>query len=460
MTFDKSTLERYPEIKGVHPAAEIFPMMPPAELQKLADDIKENGQEYAVVIDKQGLLIDGRNRVAACDIAGVPVSLDEWDETLDPVTYVIQLNLLRRQLDIGQRAAVGVRIAKAREKGNKHSGAKGRAYDAVSGELGVSRASIQRAVDIMQYADLEEKLDAGGANVTALYKEAKDRREEEAKKATEAAGEAHNVEQAKQEEAVKVDPVGIADGKQGFIVTRTNPGYKPQFNKTNQMVDWAQWTWNPITGCHHGCEYCYARDLATNGPVASAYPTGFEPTFHPQRLAAPGNTALPKDAKQKDKNVFVCSMADLFGKWVPQEWITKTMDAMIANPQWTYLVLTKFPQRLKEINDLYDGFPNHIWVGTSVDNQARVRLAERCFRDIKASVKWLSCEPLLVPLQFEDLTGFNWVVIGGQSPQNGLPAFQPEMRWVVDIMDAAQRDGCKVFCKTENMPTLPRELAW
>ena len=256
----------------------------------------------------------------------------------------------------------------------------------------------------------------------------------------------------------EITEIELADGKKGFIQSR--PGYRSTFNETNAMVDWAKWTWNPITGCYHGCEYCYARDIALSEKMKSVYITGFEPTFHPERLQAPANTTVRGVYGQKDKNVFVCSMADLFGKWVPLEWIKQVMDAMIANPQWTYLCLTKFPQRLKEINDLYGGFPDHVWVGTSIDNQARVGLAERCFKEINAKVKWLSCEPLIVPLRFEDLTGFNWVVIGGQSAQNGLPAFTPPLEWVGHVYDVAKRDGCKVFCKTENMPHMTREVAW
>jgi protein gp37 len=256
----------------------------------------------------------------------------------------------------------------------------------------------------------------------------------------------------------EITEIELADGKKGFIQSR--PGYRSTFNETNAMVDWAKWTWNPITGCHHGCEYCYARDIALSEKMKSVYITGFEPTFHPERLQAPANTTARNIYGQKDKNVFVCSMADLFGKWVPLGWIQQVMDAMIANPQWTYLCLTKFPQRLKEINDLYGGFPDHVWVGTSIDNQARVGLAERCFKEIDAKVKWLSCEPLIVPLRFEDLSGFDWVVIGGQSAQNGLPSFTPPLEWVGHVYDVAKRDGCKVFCKTENMPHMTREVAW
>lgn len=256
----------------------------------------------------------------------------------------------------------------------------------------------------------------------------------------------------------QITQVELADGRVGYIQTR--PGYRSTFNETNAMVDWAKWTWNPVTGCHHGCEYCYARDIALSQRMKSVYPTGFEPTFHPERLAAPANTPNTKNFGQKDKNVFVCSMADLFGKWVPIDWIQQVMDAMISNPQWTYLCLTKFPQRLKEVNDLYGGFPDHVWVGTSIDNQARVGLAERCFKDIQAKVKWLSVEPLITQIRFEDLTGFNWVVIGGQSAQNGLPSFTPPLEWVGHVYDVAKRDGCKVFCKEKNMPIMTREVPW
>lgn len=97
------------------------------------------------------------------------------------------------------------------------------------------------------------------------------------------------------------------------------------FNRTNEMVDWASWTWNPVTGCEHDCPYCYARDIAENG----LYKEGFLPTFRPERLKAPQYTKVPAAAAHDigERNVFVCSMGDLFGKWVPQEWINAVMAA-------------------------------------------------------------------------------------------------------------------------------------
>jgi protein gp37 len=203
-------------------------------------------------------------------------------------------------------------------------------------------------------------------------------------------------------------------------------GHTPTFNRTNAMVDWAWWTWNPVTGCLHDCAYCYARDIAIR-----LYPEKFEPTFHPKRLKAPHHTKVPAEAETdiRARSVFVCSMADLFGKWVDQEWIDLVLAEVRAAPQWNFLFLTKFPQRLASID-----WPDNAWVGTTVDKQYRVDIAEKAFRDVKAPVKWLSCEPLLEDLTFSRLELFDWVVMGGQSESTQTPAFQPPWAWVQHLL--------------------------
>src|SRR5437868_1559434 len=101
------------------------------------------------------------------------------------------------------------------------------------------------------------------------------------------------------------------------------------------MVDWASWTWNPVTGCWHGCKYCYAREIANDKRMAEAYPRQFEPVFHEARLNAPRNTPYPKTINRlADRNVFTCSMADLFGKWVPDEWIIRVFEQVRIHQQW------------------------------------------------------------------------------------------------------------------------------
>jgi protein gp37 len=225
------------------------------------------------------------------------------------------------------------------------------------------------------------------------------------------------------------------------------------FNRTNEMVDWARWTWNPVTGCLHNCTYCYARDIAEGRTGNAPFRLGFTPDFHPARLDAPHNTKVPAKAKDDigERNVFVCSMADLFGKWVEQAWIDAVMDAVRSAPQWNFLFLTKFPQRLADID-----WPGNAWVGTTVDEQYRVDIAEKAFRNVNAPVKWLSCEPLREKLTFSSLDMFDWVVVGGQSQSTQAPAFQPPWEWVEHLWRQARASGCLLYWKP-NLHTRPQE---
>lgn len=230
----------------------------------------------------------------------------------------------------------------------------------------------------------------------------------------------------------------MTDAQRAAALKATGPA---QMNKQkNSNIEWAQWSWNPVTGCRHNCSYCYARDIA-----ARFYPQGFEPSFLPSRLSMPRNTPVPASAAQDIgyKNVFTCSMADLFGRWVPREWIEAVLQVVADNPQWNFLFLTKFPIRLAEFD-----FPANAWLGTTVDAQARVANAERAFSKVRGGVKWLSCEPLLEPLRFTSLDMFDWVVIGGASGSTQTPEFRPPRAWVESLEAQARRAGCKVYEKT------------
>jgi protein gp37/ParB-like chromosome segregation protein Spo0J len=218
------------------------------------------------------------------------------------------------------------------------------------------------------------------------------------------------------------------------------PGEGGSFNKQESKdIEWAQWSWNPVTGCKHDCSYCYARDIAQSARMKTAYPNGFAPTFRSNALNAPKITKVPKEAATdaRYKNVFTCSMADLFGRWVPKEWIDAVMLAVRGNPQWDFLFLTKFPQRLSEIE-----VPENAWMGTTVDLQARVANAEKAFAKVQCRVKWLSVEPLIEPLQFSSLEMFDWVVIGGASPSEKTPKWEPPYRWIDSLV--RQCDDAKV----------------
>lgn len=248
---------------------------------------------------------------------------------------------------------------------------------------------------------------------------------------------------------------------EGTEVAYPKPEAKAKFNETRgEGISWAKWSWNPVTGCRHGCEYCYARELATKESYQGAYPVGFTPLFHHERLDAPANTAIRAGHGNDPawRRVFVCSMADLYGRWVPNEWVKQVHSSMVANPQWEYLLLTKFPSRYKKVE-----LPPLAWVGTSVDTQRRVATAEQAMAEIDGvKVRWLSLEPLREPLHFHDLSMFDWVVIGAQTetrqPHGVVPAFAPAFEWVADLVVQAREAGCRVHLKPNLLGQISAQL--
>ena len=146
-------------------------------------------------------------------------------------------------------------------------------------------------------------------------------------------------------------------------------------------------------------------------------------------------------------------MADLFGEWVPNEWINAVIEKVEQNPQWNFLFLTKNPKKLLDF-----AFPKNAWVGTSVDTQARVKTAEEVFSQLEASVKFLSCEPLLEHITFDRMNVFDWLLIGSRSKNSRGAAFKPEWGWVESLLFQARVAGVKVYFKPNLFRHTPKEV--
>jgi len=450
---------------SIHPVAALFPMVDGEAFKQLVADIKANGLIEPITLGyDESMLIDGRNRYRACLEAGVDpryTRLGKHYDALAIIEFIISKNLRRRHMDAGQRSFLGLGLlphyeAAAKERQREHgktapgrktlpqksAGVSGDARDLVAAAVNVSHDSISKAKAVKENAvNLVDDVMAGKISLNEAHKEAK---------------------KAKQSKPIEDEPKAFS---KTHITLRTHldeaveyplPKGKAKFNPANKHISWAAWTWNPVTGCLHGCKYCYARELALRDSYKATYPVGFTPIFHHERLEAPANTEVPDGVAQDSikGRVFVCSMADLYGKWVPDDWIERVHASCIANPQWEYLMLTKFPRRYVGLE-----LPATAWLGTSVDEQKRVRLAEDAFRQIDGvRVKWLSLEPLLAPLEFSDLSMFDWVVIGSQSPTEQpwghVPAFAPPIEWVARLTDQAREAGCRVYHK-HNLMELP-----
>ncbi len=261
-------------------------------------------------------------------------------------------------------------------------------------------------------------------------------------------------------------------------------------------IDWCDSTWNPVTGCLHGCEYCYARriaerfggcwrldlppDTSWRGNVGERklmgdyarhndgkchvldepeiecavfdppsgyrgkvkpYPYYFSPTFHRYRLGEP-------QSWKKPRNIFVCSMADLFGEWVPDEWIHEVFKACEAAPQHRYLFLTKNPERYMELasNGVITKDQSNFWFGSTATTP------EMPFFWHNEVNTFVSIEPILAP--FKDLTDdgidpvskVKWIIVGAETGSRKDKAV-PRKSWVDEIVSTAKKTGTPVFMK-------------
>lgn len=243
-------------------------------------------------------------------------------------------------------------------------------------------------------------------------------------------------------------------------------------------IEWCDATWNPVTGCLHGCEYCYARKIAKrfggwnggnsrtlvgynhggvqiwalenvlekDGRVA-LYPCGFEPTLYRYKLDEPL-------LKKKPQTIFVCSMADLFGEWVPDAWIAEVFETCQKAPQHRYLFLTKNPRRY--IHLAMDGLlpmGENFWYGSTVTDGEKPMFSATGFNC------FLSIEPILGEFGFlskHALPDMKWVILGAETG-NRKGKVVPERSWIEEVIRWAKASGTAVFMKDSMVPIMGEE---
>lgn len=223
----------------------------------------------------------------------------------------------------------------------------------------------------------------------------------------------------------------------------------------NSSIEWTDSTWNPVAGCtpvSPGCLNCYAARMALR---LSHMPNGtgkkYAGTATRARDGRPvfsGKIVLDENSLDTPRRwrlprtIFVNSMSDLFHEDVPLAFIRRVFDVMAECPQHVFQVLTKRPDRTRELAHLLP-WPKNVWMGTSVESKAyydRVRSLQK----VPASVRFLSCEPLLGPLPRLPLKNIHWVIVGGESGPGSRPM---DGMWAVEIKKQCEEKDVAFFFK-------------
>ena len=222
--------------------------------------------------------------------------------------------------------------------------------------------------------------------------------------------------------------------------------------RRTSKIEWTQITWNPLQGCtraSEGCDHCYAAKFVATR-AADMYPglavkKGDSYAFTGTILLLPERLGDPLLSRTPTR-YFVNSMSDLFHKNVPEDFISAVFDVMEKAPWHTFQVLTKRPERMaaftkKRYRDS-DPLP-HIWLGTSTENQECFDKRIEHLRQVKAAVRWLSCEPLLGSIKLSSTDDIDWVVVGGES-KGGR---QMEKMWAASLRDQCKKADIPFFFK-------------
>jgi protein gp37 len=257
----------------------------------------------------------------------------------------------------------------------------------------------------------------------------------------------------------------------------------------NSKIEWTEASWNPVTGCDEvspGCDHCYAKTFAERwrSTPGHYFEQGFDLQLRPERLDQPLRWAKPR-------RIFVNSMSDLFHDGIPDSFIAQVFSVMAKTPRHTYQLLTKRHGRMRSLlgrasfnTTVLDSAPGttwplpNVWLGVSVENQQWANIRIPALLDTPAAVRWLSMEPLLGPVDLQDVPGFarqygcdgrhrgdgtpdcprwshhhhddrcsaplDWVVVGGESGPGARPMHPG---WARSLRDECQSWGVPFFFK-------------
>jgi protein gp37 len=212
------------------------------------------------------------------------------------------------------------------------------------------------------------------------------------------------------------------------------------------IIAWTEHTWNPWRGCDKispGCAHCYMFTAQRR--------VGFDPevVVKTQKWREPHKWERAAAADHRRALVFTCSWSDWFHETADQ-WRDEAWAVIRACPHLHFQILTKRHERIADHLPADwgpGGYPN-VWLGVSIENQRFVHRAD-ALRTIPAVVRFLSIEPLLGPISDIDLTGIDWMIVGGESG----PGYRPmQLSWVRALRVAAKFNRVAFFFKQSAAP--------
>lgn len=218
-------------------------------------------------------------------------------------------------------------------------------------------------------------------------------------------------------------------------------------------IEWTDATWNPVAGCSlvsPGCTNCYAMRMAARLEAMGQVKYAGTTRKSGKRAVWTGKVRLDINSLQvpstwrSPRRVFVNSMSDLFHPEVSDDFILSVWNAMAQSPQHTFQILTKRPERMAEVlSRRKGGVLPHVWLGTSVEAEPQLSRVD-ALRLVPAAIRFISCEPLLGPLDGLKLDGVAWIIVGGESGPDARPM---EAQWVETIHTICRKAGVAFFFK-------------